>query len=145
MVPKRASLAVSFLCLHLPLTLLPALDARIVPFNAAVILHCARCYQDCSHPSPTKVAESQTVLCTWCANAFKQVLDKLWQMKRKERKRLHLSALIMRSQLLYWAAQETVENLIFGFWQASYMASCGSLHLVDHASEGPGHCGGPLS
>ena len=102
--------------MHLILTLLPAPDARTAAFNAAVTVYCARCYQACSHASWTgsKVTKTRTDLCTWCANAFKA------------------------------GTGQTVANLTCGFWQASYMASCGSLHLVDHASQGPRHRGGPL-
>lgn len=55
------------------------------------------------------------------------------------------SCIYMASKCIQAGTAHTVANLICGFRQARHMASCGSLHLVDHASERPGHSGGPLS
>ena len=97
------------------------------------------------------------------ANAFKQVHDNLAIQKKRvnEKPSYHTGLLRKLWIILYvvfdrpatWQAVYLVckciqagtgQTLYTVFWQASYMASCGSMHLVDHASEGPGHCGGPL-
>ena len=77
-----------FLCLHLLLDLLQALDAWAMALNAAVTPHCTLCYQDCSHALWIRIKVTETsVWCTWYANAFGA------------------------------GTGQTVANLTYGFWQ----------------------------
>ena len=83
--PRACIFSSVFLGLHLLLALLPALDARTVPVNAAANLYCARCHEHCYHASwlGTKMTETQILLCTCMQMRLSRYMT-IWQFKRKE-------------------------------------------------------------